>query len=350
MADSPRIKRAVIALPHSPDRVEFRIGVWNAISHVINDESESGVLYQLVSRLDGTRSARELARELGVPRSQVESLLDSLTGLGVLELGPSSALDDYLDDVGRSLQMGGSRIPPATPLQLVGSPALVRDLRACLSGVVPDEHLCCPDADDPRWRAITDPDDTWLLDSLRAEERWAPLVEWKGSIVVYISETLHPGHCLALNRALGSLGIPWLHAVLDGPFLLIGPTFVPGRSPCWECLETRVTMNLREHAAYQTYKRLLVQGQVEAPSSGPTPLLRNLLASHAALEATNLYATGNSFTVGKMLGIYLPTMEFSFSEVFRVPGCPGCGARQERDQSELYFTMQDLWPSSLPQS
>ena len=67
------------------------------------------------------------------------------------------------------------------------------------------------------------------------------------------------------------------------------------------------------------------------------PILRSMLASHVALEALNLAVTETSFTVSKILSIYLPTMEFTFHEVLKVPGCEACGSSAERDDRELYF-------------
>ena len=51
------------------------------------------------------------------------------------------------------------------------------------------------------------------------------------------------------------------------------------------------------------------------------------------------WLTDANFTVGKVLAVHLPTMEFSFNEVLRVAGCPGCGPSSERDDHELYFEM-----------
>ena len=73
---------------------------------------------------------------------------------------------------------------------------------------------------------------------------------------------IQPLQLRLLNQISLALGIPWMHAAIDGPFLLIGPCFVPHRTSCYACFETRVTMNLRESASYQQYKSALAAGRV----------------------------------------------------------------------------------------
>jgi bacteriocin biosynthesis cyclodehydratase domain-containing protein len=99
-------------------------------------------------------------------------------------------------------------------------------------------------------------------------------------------------------------------------------------------------MNLREGASYQRYKNALAAQAVAVGDPPLMPALAGLLAAHAALETVNfVVATGSSFTVGKLLALYLPTMEIAYNEVLRAPTCPACAPVPERDASELYFDM-----------
>src|SRR6266568_2074308 len=94
-----RIKRQYSIIGHSPDIVELRHGVWNPISFTLNDESESGHLFNLLTHLDGSLSPLELARAENVPQAEVEALLDHLIQLGVVEASSSNPLDYYLDNI-----------------------------------------------------------------------------------------------------------------------------------------------------------------------------------------------------------------------------------------------------------
>ena len=77
--------------------------------------------------------------------------------------------------------------------------------------------------------------------------------------------------------------------------------------------------------------------------AGDLPVLdaiSSLLASHVSLETINYLTTKNNFTLGKMLSIHLPTMEFNYNEVLSVPSCTSCSSIPERDDQELYFDLR----------
>ena len=101
-------------------------------------------------------------------------------------------------------------------------------------------------------------------------------------------------------------------------------------------------MNLREGSVYQSYKRALAEGRATGSTVPLDAVLGAMLSSYAAFEALNFALTGRSFTVGKLLAIYLPTLEFTFNEVLRLPGCAACGPLAESDDRELYFELRTL--------
>jgi len=67
------------------------------------------------------------------------------------------------------------------------------------------------------------------------------------------------------------------------------------------------------------------------------PALRSLFASHVTMEVLNYVLTEYSFTVRKVLSIYLPTMEIVFRDVLRTSACKTCGSTSLRDNQQLYF-------------
>lgn len=330
-----RIRQQVSVIPHSPDEVELRQGVWNAVSMTFTDEQHSGQLARIVTRLDGTASLSRIASEEQVPREQVERLVDDLVAYGLVEDAPSTAIDHYLagatqwriaEDLDRDQRVLVLADPPLQELVLSG-----------LSAVLGEARVEVVSRDDPAAAVLDSLDTSWLNDGLATEERLAVFEGWKDAVVVAACTTVNPVRTTVLNRACLHHGIRWVHAALDGPFALIGPSFLPRESSCYECLETRVLMNLREAASYQRYKTAILAARVR---DGAEPMLApfaSILGSHLVIEALNLVLTGTSFTVGKVLGIHLPTMEVSFPDVLRVPGCPGCGAVPERDGQAMYF-------------
>ncbi|MFF3087336.1 TOMM precursor leader peptide-binding protein [Streptomyces nojiriensis] len=333
--NEPRLKRSYSVIGHSPDIVEIRTGVWSHRSFTLTDERASGKLHSLVRGLDGSLSHRELASQVGVPRAEVEAVVDHLATLDALEWGPDSALDAYLESVGplRGADAGGVAYDR---VYVLGDQALVEQLAAAISeaGDVKTEVL---GARSPVVQALSRAGAETLNDGLKLAELTRQVEELRGSVLVTVDAVVNPFRSQLLNRVTQELGVPWLHTGVDGPFLFIGPTVVPGRSACYECFETRVGMNIRESASYQRYKEALATGQVSTGEPALLSAVRTTLVGHAALEAVNLLAAGSTFSVGKVLGIYLPTMEIAWSDVLQLPGCRGCSPLAGRDDSHLYF-------------
>ncbi len=338
-----RLKRHYSIIAHSPDVAELRYGVWNPVSFTLTDDSGTGHLLGILSRLDGRFSVAEIAAAEGVPESNVESVVEQIAELNLLEDQSTHALDYYLDHIlpNLSVHEGKSKGTPSSVV-LFGDPEVSEQIDRILSSSSLHDQYNVLTADDTLRSLLSQCGKSWIFDSLDFEEGVRPFAEWRERLIVFGVTTVNPLEMRAFNRISLHYRIPWIHAAMDGPYLLIGPTFVPFRSPCYECLETRVVMNMRESASYQRYKSALVEGRATGTGVPLDTVLGAMLASLTAFEALNFLLTGASFTVGKMLSIYLPTMEFTFNEVLRLPGCPACSPAPERDDKELYFDVRAL--------
>jgi bacteriocin biosynthesis cyclodehydratase domain-containing protein len=335
-----RLKRHFSVVPHGPDIVELRHGTWNAVSFTLSDDGGAGRLARIVNRLDGRLSADEIAAAEEVPASDVEALVDQLTSLGVLEDGPEHALDYYLDHVVPNLSPYGERRRGPSSIVILGDDAVTTELQRALGNSVAANELDVVQADAHTRERLTRSAAVWDSDPLTFEDEVVAFASWRDSLVVVAGSTLSPPELHAFNRVSLHHRIPWILAAVDGPFLLVGPTFIPWRSACYDCLETRVGMNLREGASYQKYKVALAEGRATNATAPIDGVLGSMLASYAAFEALNFAVTGASFTVGKMLAVYLPTLEFTFNEVLRLPGCSACAPSPENDDRELYFELR----------
>jgi bacteriocin biosynthesis cyclodehydratase domain-containing protein len=338
--DRLRLKSHFSVIAHSPDEVELRHGVWNPMSLLLKDDAQSGRLARLVARFDGTVTIAELANEEDVPRKDVEGLVDYLLSLDALEAEPTTALDFYLEQLVPWRSDDGAR--PTRPILILGDETLTGEIERLLRCCLPDAPVSSMDREDPGIALLEDPDGSWLTDGLLFEERLDAFDPWTDSFLVVALGTIDPVLLRKLNRVCIARDIPWIHAALDGPFVLAGPIVVPGRSPCYECLEMRILMNLRESASYQRYKGALAARTVRIGALPIEPALATLLASHTVLEVMNFALTGSSFTVGKLLAIYVPTMEIAYNDVLRAPSCEACAPLPERDARELYFDMEAL--------
>ena len=159
----------------------------------------------------------------------------------------------------------------------------------------------------------------------------------KGRFLVFARTSVDPPRLKHVNRVCLEQRTPWLNAVIDGPFIFIGPLIVPRRSACFECFETRLLMNLRESASYQQYKQAIAKHSIRFGEIPAKQLLVSLLVTHAAIEATSFLLTGHACTVNKVLSIYTPTTEFAYHEILRVPNCDSCGPQISATTEELYF-------------
>jgi bacteriocin biosynthesis cyclodehydratase domain-containing protein len=151
-----------------------------------------------------------------------------------------------------------------------------------------------------------------------------------GYLVVAALETPSPAALRRLNRMALARGFTWIHAIMDVPYLVIGPTFLPGASACYECFGSQVSFPAAERGDHQPFRRALAQGWAPLGDSDAPAPVHGLLAALTSLEAINYLCTGAAFTIGKALAVHLPAMEFTCHEVRPVPGCPACGgmARQ----------------------
>jgi bacteriocin biosynthesis cyclodehydratase domain-containing protein len=342
---TPRLKRQWSVIAHSADVVELRHGVWNPTSFTINDGSQTGVLLEIITALDGNRSLKDIARKAGISVREVEAVVEQLQELDLLEIGPNNAIDYYVEQIVPNLTpLRSAASQRGRPTLLLGSAGVVRDVAAILSCSLPDNVIEVLDDghQDSHLLGGLGSLANAAFDGLSFEEQAAPYSAWADRMIVYVTETVRPHEALALNRLSLRYGFPWLHATADGPFVLVGPTFVPNRTACYECLETRVLMNLREEASYQAYKRALVEGRVSGATAPLDAVVGALLSSLAAFAALNFLVTATDFTIHKMLAVYLPSMEFTFNEVLRIPGCPACGSSAESDDRELYFDVRSL--------
>jgi bacteriocin biosynthesis cyclodehydratase domain-containing protein len=327
----PRIKPHYSIIAHSPDAAELRYGVWNATSVTLRDDTRSGSLTRLLLRLEGSLSADEIAAAEGVARHDVDALIAQLVELDVIESEPGSAIDLMLDRL-QPIADGTAAARAAMPVALVGDAGLVAAIAPILRATKPDLAVSLPTEATPPDLPLDGEDDT-----LAFQAELARFAGWRGSLIVAPLRTVDLRLLQAVNRVCLAVGAPFLPAALDGPFVFVGPLTVPNRSACFDCFETRVMMNLREAANYQQYKRAVVEHLVRYGQIPAEPALSQLLVSHTAIEALNFLLTGHSNLIDKVLSIYLPTMEFAYHEVLRLPNCRSCAPLAAATRRELYF-------------
>jgi thiazole/oxazole-forming peptide maturase SagC family component len=227
-------------------------------------------------------------------------------------------------------------------IKIIGSPSLSAIIHVLLqqTGYF-DAIEVVPDDEYQRLQQVSRMQ-SWEKDSFAFENLVRQYEDWRDYYIVVASNHIDPFFMQAVNRICFALDLPFFTTTIDGPFLFIGPTIIPGKTACWECLETRVTMNLRNSPAYLNYKNALLDGKVDAIDFYPEKIIQSLLSAHASMEILNYCLTGSSFTVNKIMSVYLPTMEIVFHEIFKVSSCKACYPVKTARKKEAYYNLSTL--------
>ncbi|MCD6039141.1 MAG: hypothetical protein K0S27_541 [Gammaproteobacteria bacterium] len=333
-----RIKPHFSIIPHSAHQVELRSGVWNPTSFIINDESNSNKLYAILKDLSGDLTIPEMAKKHQVSREEMEGIVDHLQRLNVIEYSTSESTPYYMEHLIAPSPDSSSHLEN---ILVIGEDYICHEIERILINTNTTRSVSLLDVNDRLIRDIKN-NVQWMFDSFALQEAVDKFSCWKEHFVVLALTRNDPLVAMRLNQINHILGIPWIHGVIDGPFIFIGPSFISKSGPCYHCFEKRITMNLHEYASYQRYKEMLVVSDLPKNNVGKTSPTMYLLASHLAMEIINYRFLKTCFTRSKALSIYLPTMEICFNEVLRLSGCPVCGSVPHRDDQQLYYDYQTI--------
>ena len=225
----------------------------------------------------------------------------------------------------------------------MGDSNLVGSIASILEASLPENGLQILEENDTLYQELKSTKETdWLYDGVAYLEKLSHFAPWQDYFIVIAKPYVDLIFLKNFNRVTHELDIPWMNVAVDGPFLFVGPIFAGKEPPCFECLEKRLMMNLRESASYQRYKDALLEGKVETNSFQLNKVVQSLIASHAAFDILNYTLTGSAFTIRKLLSIYLPTMEISFNDLLPLSSCQICGPTIHKTDQALYFDMQTL--------
>lgn len=333
-----RIKAHFSIIPHSLQQVELRSGVWNPTSFILHDEANTNKLYPILKDLNGDFTTQEMAKKHHVSRAEIESILDHLQQLNVIENATSEVLNNDMEYLAVQSSDLNDRIKN---ILIIGEDVICQEIKRILMGVTHQNSIATLDITDPAIKNIKT-NSQWMFDTFMLEEAVEQFAWWKDYFIVLALTRNDPLLAMRLNQMNYTLDVPWIHGVIDGPFIFVGPAFFSQAGPCYHCFEKRVTMNLREYASYQRYKETLaVNDCMENKINKGSPVM-HVLAAHLAMEVLNYHHLKTCFTKSKALSIYLPTMEICFNEVLRLSGCTVCGAVSQRDDQQLYYDYQTV--------
>ena len=116
---------------------------------------------------------------------------------------------------------------------------------------------------------------------------------------------------------------PWLLAKLSGHTIWIGPMFIPGNSPCWNCLAWWLRMHRWQEWAFSGGE----DNSLQRPSLAHWPATLAIAAGMLATAAAVFSARGDHAKLQRtVLTLDTRTLAQTRHSVRPVPGCAGCGA------------------------
>jgi molybdopterin-synthase adenylyltransferase len=124
-----------------------------------------------------------------------------------------------------------------------------------------------------------------------------------------------------VNGACVAAGIPFMTAGQQPPLLKVGPTFVPGRGPCFACHERWLAVAFPLYPQVAEYRR---RHPTPATTLGPAS---GVVGTLMALEVMQLLiGPGPVATQGRALLIDMRTLEQRWEAFEREPACPVCSS------------------------
>lgn len=160
-----------------------------------------------------------------------------------------------------------------------------------------------------------EPDPTELRDHVAATD-----------LVVLCRDYVDPGEYERLNEAAIATGTPWTSARIAGFELHVGPTVVPGETPCWTCFDLRRRSNVPDPEEHQILDAYLRSGRLRPERLAFTPG-SSLLTLEVVKALTWFTAPA---TCGHLYTLDVVTMKSQLHPILKVPRCPSCGRTVER--------------------
>jgi len=129
-----------------------------------------------------------------------------------------------------------------------------------------------------------------------------------------------------VNRMCRERDIPWLRVIIEPERVRVGPLFVHGDTPCYDCLITRsvsASPCANEYVEYLRAGDALSEEPVQSYLTGGAYFVSGLISVELVKYATGIAGVR---TIGYEIDVDLLTLEAKLHPVLRVPPCGVCGS------------------------
>lgn len=142
------------------------------------------------------------------------------------------------------------------------------------------------------------------------------------------------------NRFCAERRIPFLPVVLDNLIGTVGPLFLLGETPCYECLRARIESHVDDLTARREIEEAAFEGQRFAALH---PAAATMLAELTAVELTRWFGGGRPLTrqAGTLVEVAMAEPSVATRKILRVPHCSVCGPATRHSASTVWLTGVD---------
>lgn len=149
---------------------------------------------------------------------------------------------------------------------------------------------------------------------------FSPLFSWVNTV------------CLTSN-------VIWTSCTVYGEQGLVGPTVIPGQTPCYTCYKLRRDSNLVHYDEFIQFETYMRENPEEQKSDGALVNTFSVLANITVLELIKgITGIGTMQTAGGQISYNSLTMELKIHPILKLPRCPDCGLpSRERETAKVWM-------------
>jgi bacteriocin biosynthesis cyclodehydratase domain-containing protein len=138
-----------------------------------------------------------------------------------------------------------------------------------------------------------------------------------------------------VNTASLSCERPWTSCSVYGGKGVVGPTVIPGQTPCYTCLRLRRSSNLVHYDEFSSFETYMEEHPYTQVSTGVPTGLPSCVAHICVLELIKLVTgIGPVKTAGGQITFNPLTMEMDIHPILKLPRCPDCGLPSKEVRTE----------------
>lgn len=325
-----RIDSDVRVLFNGANEIRIRSGLWNYNEAILDlspySEAMQNATKELIDSLRGDGFSYEDIDKFSIEdqdKQQLKELLDGLAGAGMIYGSENDNLNASITDI-----LLGKIKESLVPEDFKSSEVLF--ISDCEFSIKTAKELCeqmkltLAYEDLDFINKIASYDLTTNYDALKTEKGLAEISRMVKDYDAFVISLKHTNMKFLrnLNRVAIELKKTMTVGMLDGPFITVFSTRPPSTG-CTECFENRILARLEDHRLYEMY---VSEDKLEDQKINPAKvLLSNMLTSLLLSEAYLIHTYSMTKFEGRVLSIFVPTLEIQTQDLLRVPYCPACG-------------------------